>query len=270
MKMKKTILLFVATVLFSGVAAGQCQTNQTKPEWVDGKMLWIGKSSAIFARFYADGNTLSEARRNVENEVKIARSNSTGLRTKIIVDNASVQVSGNDDLTVKSDYTDEYNETCPNGTARVWRLYQVIAPSANFKNVVYEDEYSVGLRPLIPSWAQFYKGHNAWGTIILLSEAALLGGGAVMMITANSAYDRSNRAIDLNIKNEEYSNYENAQQVATILFVGAGVVYAANVLTGWLVPPSRKRFRMTALPAAAFNRNGILQAGMTMGFNITF
>jgi len=136
--------------------------------------------------------------------------------------------------------------------------------------MVHNKNYSVGLMPIVPGWAQLYKGHYGRAALIIGSEAVLLAIGGISLGNYNDAdskyketvlkYNASN---NLNEKNEllqksrDYkSDRESAEKTAFAAFLLAGVVYAYNIVDGYATTPALARWHLAALPVPSRNGTG--------------
>jgi len=134
---------------------------------------------------------------------------------------------------------------------------------------VYDKNYGPGPRPIIPGWAQLYKGHYGRAALILVSEAALLAAGGISIGNYNDAdrkykeaVEKHNASSNLNEKNELQqksngykSDRESAEKAAFTMFLLAGVVYAYNMVDGWATTPDKPRWHLAVMPVSS--QNGI-------------
>jgi len=127
---------------------------------------------------------------------------------------------------------------------------------------VYNKNYGVGLMPIVPSLAQFYKGHYGRAAGIIGSGAVLLTVGGIS-ISNHRAADRNykdavlkyNSSKDLNEKKEllkkskEYkSDRESAQTTTIASFLLTAIVYGYNLIDGWATTPALARWHVAAMP----------------------
>lgn len=101
---------------------------------------------------------------------------------------------------------------------------------------------------LIPGWGQFYNRQQAKGTAIMITTAALLGGGITFYVlgsqteTAYQGISQENLGPCDGRGSDQLGACVEAQRVlaesrygiSRALFIGAGAVYAYNLLDAWL------------------------------------
>jgi hypothetical protein len=277
--MNKFLLVTTVASLLHTIATAQCENPQNnslgkpsvRPSWVSNNNLpnrLLPKSE--LRAVTGSGASEQDAEGDAEKKLEKYVSRQTGLRVQIQTDNGTTRTKSSDELTIKAKSIANYWEKCPDGTVYYSTLWQ-IAKHPDFtwfemKNVEFGTDYSVGLRPLIPAFAQYYKGHNTKGTLFLASEIALLGAGGFAMMYANNLYDKALASSDS--REMFYSKYESLQSVAIVMFAAAGAVYVWNVIDGYASRPATRRFNVSALPALA--PNGQLNAGLAMVLKYKF
>jgi hypothetical protein len=228
--MKHYLLLFIFALLLCNVAASQTATySQEKPAWVDGYFREVNNS--YIEAVSATGPTEDEARNKAAAVAVERRSLSTGKRVQVQVQNGTVSVKGNDELTVKSRILDEYRERLGPGEYRVHLLTQTAKnPTYEFERVNVTAEYGFSPSAFVPGLMQLHKGQKGKGGVIIAAEVAFIGGIIITESLRASYESKINTTHNANDKQTYIDNADNMANMRNIMIGGAVAVYAYSVI----------------------------------------
>ncbi|GHT10424.1 hypothetical protein AGMMS4956_01740 [Bacteroidia bacterium] len=277
--MKETVIISAIALLLCGQANAQCDEIKTTslgdkgsncPDWTNNVDLPNDKLPKSNLRaFTGVGASAIDAEANMEEKMVKYVSQKTGLRVQVSSNNGNTNTTSKDNLTIKARPISNYWEQCKDGTVYYSTLWQIANHPDyqwyDMKNVDLSTNYGVGLRPFIPSLAQFYKGQTGKGVTFVILESVFLAGGAALAITANTFYDDLGNTADFEYG---YSLYKTLMQIANGAFAVAGVVYLINIIDGYTSRPKTQRIRVAAVPTV--NPNGIVNGGAALTMSIKF
>lgn len=105
----------------------------------------------------------------------------------------------------------------------------------------------------VPGAGQMYKGEVGKGAGILISEAALVGGGVTCYLVGKKQLDlMQDRAIEYTAFNTAQKKYNAMRAVSYTCYGAAAALYAFNIVHAYLMPPSWSVKRRLGLDGVAF------------------
>ncbi|MDR2835034.1 MAG: hypothetical protein LBV69_02365 [Bacteroidales bacterium] len=266
----KQLLFILVCALVPTFAVGQCTSSQERPQWVDG--FFQEENNSYIEVVSADGYDEENARNKAATIAIERRSLSTGKRVKVEVQNNEIQITGNDELTVKSRIIDEYSERCGAGQYRVHLLIQTAKnPTFDFERVNVTNKYDFSPRIFVPGMAQIHKGSVGKGVAFIAGEAVFVGGIVVAESLRASYESKINSTHNAQIKQNYIDNANTCGTVRNIAIAGAAALYVWNVIDGWAAKGkkhvsvlSNNNLKLT--PYLVPDYTGKLTSGMTLTF----
>lgn len=219
-------------------------------------------ANSYFEVVSGEGNTYAEAYEAAVRRVQTNRSIATGDYVEVIDGKVA---STTNSLTVKARVEDQYWER----VGSVWRVHLLcqvaMHPDSQLQYVRITDSYGMGVRGIIPGAAQFYKGDNTKGIIILASEVLLIAAGVASYMVSDNYYDKA-AGTSVMADRKFYNNqYEKWRDISMYSFIGAGAVYVWNIIDAYAVKPKLKRTMVVAAPMYDYRMN-CFGIGLTYNF----
>jgi hypothetical protein len=230
MKMKHTFSILIFALLLYNAAAGHAASFSEKPDWINEPTRTL--TNSVIRVFMATGATEDEASNKVAAQIIEWQSSSTGLRSQIQIKNGHIVVTSSDELTVKQRIMDTHYEIERSGQYRVYVLAQIAKnPAYILERAGVTNKYDFSPRVFVPGMAQIYKGSKGKGIFFITAEASLIVGAVVMENL------RANEISLYNTTHDKAFHSENARMYSNVrngLVAGAIVIYAWNVIDGWV------------------------------------
>jgi hypothetical protein len=214
---------------------------ETPPGYINDYFVGIGRSSA--SESDARNLALADALQRIVQSGTITLQGSQEIKTQSIekfkdgqtvsfdaIDNVvnDIRVVG-ESKTIKGLREEEYYSEALNGVITVWSLVKIPKKYAS----PYSEPSKISpiwRSVVLPSWGQFYKGHNNKGYVIAISEAVLLPAGFILnnlKITNESDARNSRTQVLRDYYNEQANTYSN---LSLGCFIAASAIYVYNVV----------------------------------------
>jgi hypothetical protein len=235
MKCAFSVLIFA--LLLCNVAAGQPSSSREKPNWINEPARELNNS--VIQVLKATGTTEDEARNKAVAEIGKWQSSSGGQRLQVQIKDGNAVIVGYDDLTVKARIKDEYCEKERFGQYRVYLLVQIAKnpdPSYKLERVDVTDKYDFSPRVFVPGMAQIYKGSKGKGVFFIAAEASLIVGAVIMENLRANENSLQKTTLDRATQEFYRDNAIMYKNIRTGMVAGAIVIYAWNIIDGWVAP----------------------------------
>ncbi len=258
----RTHTLLTLLVLLIGVQGVFAQKE--RPLWTDGYFYDADYSYVEVAS--ATGWEINDARQKAYQEIINRRSMATGTNAKVVINGDNASVKSQHDLIVKSRIVDEYVEQLEPGLYKVYLLVQTAKnPTFSYENVAVTDKYPVSARIIVPGWAQFYKGSNLKGGLIVAGEVV----GVAGIVTCYSLKASYENLIKLDPKHTNtYLQYSDACSNVGYGFIAlTAALYVYNLIDGAVARGKKRVFienQLTFAPTYSPENNSF---GLAMKMN---
>jgi hypothetical protein len=102
-----------------------------------------------------------------------------------------------------------------------------------YKEIV-ERKFKVGARPLVPGWAQMYKGSTGKGIFFIAGEAVLIGGIVTCESLRSSYKSKIKTTHNPSLKLQYINNVNNLAIARNACIAGAAALYVWNIIDGFV------------------------------------
>lgn len=252
----KSFLLAAICVLFPSLMMGQYASLQKKPEWTKG--FFQEKANTYIEMVFADGSDVESARNKAATVAIDRRSLATGKRVNVSVNNGVVNVSGEDNLTIKSRIIDEYVEHLGYGQYRIYLLVQTAKnPTFDYEPVKITDRYDFSPDVFVPGMAQIRKGSTGKGIFFIAGEVVCIGGIVFSQSMKASYESKINSTHNITMKKDYIDKADMYGNISNIAIAGAAALYVWNVIDG-IVAKGKKHvligeYNVKVMPYFAMN-----------------
>lgn len=248
MKRKITFIIMFALMAVSGVA-------QKKPGWVYNKPT-PENSSYIYVVESAMGTTDLEAR----NAAFARVFQSTAMRLGMPVNSEDIQnavQSGKDFNVISAQYNIPINKVCEftektNNGYRVYILCQVAKNGGLYTDFTdfngcseekqFKNSTALIMSIFVPGLGQMGKRRYGEGTVTLLGELALVGGGVSTWWLSKKQLDvMKNMDVSYNDFMKAKKNYQTFRTISYVCYGTAAALYVFNLYRAYAVQPRYKK-----------------------------
>lgn len=228
--MKKILVLSICILSCLSSVGQNTKMNVPPPSWVKGYFKEL--TNSYIEVVSSSGYDLKNARESAINEAISRRSLASGTQANVSIAQGDIQVLSGHDVIVKARIVDEYILHDSMGY-KVWLLVQTAKnPSLEYEPVSVSENYAFSALSFLPGAAQFNKGSNLKGALILGGEVAFIGGAIACNMLSKQNYNKGQATKDAKLRTQ-YTNTANAYATAQyISLAGAVAVYVWNVIDG--------------------------------------
>lgn len=228
----KQIIIIICCILLPCSAMGQYTYSKKAPEWLKNSYHSDHRNSYIEV-VTAIGYSEDNARDLAIKQISQNRSIATGQRVNIKESNGSINVTSEDELTVKARIIDEYCERMGAGQYRVSLLVQTARnPEFQYEPVKITNKYPVTARILVPGMAQLHKGSTGKGITFIVGEVAAIGGIVAFECMRSSYESKITRTHNATIRQDYINKADNMKNIRNGFIAGAALIYVWNIIDG--------------------------------------
>lgn len=236
------------------------KSDNLKPKWLTHALPKTKSDSYFFVMAYGVGSSVDAARqasfihlsRKLEDEHGLVINSYYKQQTHSEVTTDSVTGSRISDMTIVAEehghkidigcrIIDEYWE----GKGVHYEMYVLYAVSRGYRGASYSDSIVVttkypgaGFLSIVPSVAQFYKGSNVKGGLILGSEI-LAAGGIILCENTRASYIKKMKEQPRYAK--EYNAMADNWETSRNICIGAAAaIYVYNLIDGFVVKGAKR------------------------------
>ena len=143
---------------------------------------------------------------------------------------------------------------------------------AYYKSAVRKTNGKALAYSLIPGVGLMMKGRKAEGTIYMVGDIALLGGGFAFMAQANKQKDiMNNHLTDIDQYKLAEKKYGNSKSAAYCCFGTAAVLYAVNLIRGYFAEPKpTARLQWAVTPSIIPSQYGVSNMSVNLALSYKF
>ena len=152
-----------------------------------------------------------------------------------------------------------------------WKQQQEDAEKAKVKAVRKVNGGALAASMFIPGLGQMLKGNYGEGSLTLIGEGALIGGGVAMLMLSNkqkTIMQDASGTLSYDDYSSAKSKYNTYRYTSYGLFGAAAILYGVNLWRAWACKDKRVRNLQSFYPMVMPEQNGGLAfgVGMTMNF----
>lgn len=143
---------------------------------------------------------------------------------------------------------------------------------ADYKSAVRKTNGKALAYSLIPGVGLMMKGHKAEGTIYMVGDIALLGGGFAFMAQANKQKDiMNNHLTSIDQYKLAEKKYDNSKIAAYCFFGTAAALYAVNLIRGYFAEPKpTARLQWAVTPSVIPSQYGVSNMSVNLALSYKF
>lgn len=235
--------------------------SQERPPWTEGYFEDLPNSYLEVVS--GEGRSWEEARDAASKRIIQRRNASAGQSATVSFQaDKPVQVESEDHLVSKNRIIDEFRESIPDGSCRIYLLVQTAKNiHADFEPVRVSDKYPFSARVFVPGMAQIHKGNKGKGIGFIAGESLFVGGIVASECLRASYISQMNATYNPSLRHQHSQNARICATARNIAIGGAAALYVWNIIDG-IVAKGKKQIvigdaRLGIAPFATDQAGGI-------------
>lgn len=206
--------------------------SQEGPSWTEG--FFEDLPNSYLEVVSGEGRSWEEARDAASKRMIQRRSASAGQSATVSFKaDKPIQVESEDNLVSKNRIIDEFRETLPDGSCRIYLLVQTAKNiHADFEPVRVSDKYPFSARVFVPGMAQIHKGNKGKGIGFIVGESLFIGGIVASECLRASYTSQMNATYNTALRNHHSQNARICATARNIAIGGAAALYVWNIIDG--------------------------------------
>lgn len=251
-----------------------CRAHAQQPPWMRGSLPEQTNHSYYFKVTQGEGTTPIEARNNAMLMLvgDLSRSHGVTVTGQDVVENLARTNNGTytENTSQRSTYrferegfkacfevVDEYYEG-----QMCWLLFEVAydPEQVQFDKVEFTTDYkgsALWRSAIVPGWGQMYKRSMGKGITVLSLQVATIAGICVCSNLSNSYYDKAETSRNNGTRESYLNKGATYRNVRNGFIVGAGAVYAYNIIDAIAGKGTKRYKRVQAAPYISANAQGL-------------
>ncbi len=220
-----SLLLLLIGIVFPG-------KSQERPPWTEGYFEDLPNSYLEVVS--GEGRSWEEARDAASKRIIQRRNASTGQSATVSFQAGKpIEVESEGQLVSKNRIIDEFRESLPDGSCRIYLLVQTAKKiHADFEPVRVSDKYPFSARVFVPGMAQIHKGNKGKGAAFIAGECLFLGGIVASECLKAHYESRMNATYHAGLRAYHSRNARICTISRNIAIGGAAALYVWNIIDG--------------------------------------